>query len=1555
MSDPLEGLGWPSISTQGWYRDAPKNLKDSFRSLWTQVVAPYTNPDAFQNGVVRPEFSAWMNQFDLPAKLPDEDSIITPESLGYENGWTLIEQNPAFRQKPYDYQQAIKKIWFTQALTKNPGISRMMPSEQSVYFGKLLSRYPATSTGLIAPVDPAALQKDVENMSRAGVGALQALTNLLKGLGDTASWVINAPARALFGEGNFLTQTLMDIDKNREWYAAIRKDTSQLLTNTLPYMAGFAGGILLGDKLSTGVKVGKGVVQVGATPMRTIESLLTSTPASFSQSGQLTRIPGLLEKGAAAIGAKKLPSIAFDIAGGSIAGAVQGIGQAIGEGKPWHSNLAADMTLGVGMEAAGRYISAVRLIKQIMKTGGVPEEKLAAVMSRPFKAGDEAFFGPEMSAILKNNPSVLSLQNQVALVGPTGMRIMDSSKPEGLTLLANSFDLGITWADDGTKLTLKDGAGKIMQTFDEALPENRIKQAYIFLDTRYPLKSIADLLHMKGKGASEAFATSTNPRLKAYISNAVPESGRQFILSKLGDLGANTFDYTKTNDQAQRAVVDEIFMQLTNTDLSLKKVDTFLRSKNIDITGGQAKTQFERSAMVKQLRSDLLTMLNQPTITTGVEYVGSRGTSAPGSKDLLDPNSFDIKSSPDALGGTFSDMPKVALMSDFPVDPQVTQGTIIGDAAAIRKQLSMVKQQLTTNQATRVKAAKKSGAELKVLNNNRLVQIEMTLTDHQGNVFPVTMNFNSLDSALKTLTLGKNDIGHIFQGNQLLIEDYDSFLKKMRKEAPEQFKSDFMPFAYVKQMAAQNHFQLGWQNGRYYLQDSLNEIPTEKSLFFNDLQSVATYLKNTDIRPNTADFTGSLPISPEAIEELYKDGIPDPTKRLSTVEVPRNKRFGLSYYLASQLSPAQHFFEKAEKLAIAEQFEKIGGMGFRGFHELGRTSAREVAAFATPRNTFLKSLKKATGKKEAEYVRRLMESVTDKMEIAGMSPVLQKMPWELRSDVLQEAGEKFGQAGRQRIEEAAFKLSEYYEKLFASDPAGAKWEMFIRRYHPHIASEVRRRNVGMTSRLDMNSLTNIPKGDRQYFFELLREADPSGLALVDNPFDAAEVYTNLMARKLFVRPAIQRMGGALKKMDDFYKAKGEKPGDYLSMFNYIADMMNAIQGIQMPHDRVLAYATENTLEGVRKAVESATGRKWNSYKGRTDLIGKAIGLGISGQLAMRGYPIFKNLTQSLITGGSMIGWRWWLDGVDAVSDPKQVQRMYQLGIVKPSDVPIIGGTDAVSLRGFAEKATAMGMKGYSYADIINRTIVYTGMERRVQSALADFQAGKLTPGGFTRLSGMKLFGKPAFNEAAAMFNTGKYRELVDFLARTATDKSQFLYETFESPRFARTAIGRLAGQYTSWPINFAALLKDRIANTAFAPQSISYLARLSASSAAIAAGVYAAGLNETEWMPWNNLVASPGPYIGLITNTLAAARGDQMAAKKAIDTMVSLLPFAYAGTGLALAAQSMADGDWYAGLMHLLSAPIRTDVSPRNNLKPKELSNWLFQGYKKAQSLTKPA
>lgn len=1229
--------------------------------------------------------------------------------------------------------------------------------------------------------------------------------------------------------------------------------------------------------------------------------------------GGTTTTAGLVERAGTAIGLKAVPRVAYGTAGGATAGVFQGITEAMKERQPWHTYLPQDVSIGVATEFLSRYIGGLRQIRRQAQSLGVTPKDMFA--SKTIGTGSP--LSPELRTILEANPELRSIYNMGTALDQSGLPIANRQSRAGVAATAQVY--GWRPQFDEEALRIVDSQGKMVQEFtgpemvrfDKAVNwmDNSERAAEVFKETA------------GGKHITELIAMS--PHVEMRVGTQVPEGARRIILRHIKDHNV-PFDFS-LDRQRGIAELDNIYGMIRKQ--SSQKAATTLAQVGVIFDPDPA----DNIRTIEQIKGEIDELLPEHQF-----YIINKRTGKPVRTE---------------------DMPSVFISSKTLKQPMVFQNVYAGNPASIRKTLSTLRKKYADIGRAVSQVANKGGMTITQKLDTQVVELIVNVPKADGTMMAQTLRFPSLKRAHEALTLGTNKgytrvISHVFGDNKQLRASYDEYLKHMRKVDLGKYGTDYMPYAFAAGVAEQNGYYLGVRNGKYVLQDLIDDSGNFRQDVFDNINDVVERLNEVraDIE-NLPDFARGVKRS--AAEYLDPDVTRDPMRDIGPEAFKRTGKFGIATWLATQVGPPQYVMQRLNKLGTAKYLEDTYGFSLTRVHNNIEQTNQLFNSWQNERRVFVRGLKKGMNRADSKFIIRWLQALDTAAEAeAAVNLGMPLRNYEIKADVLQEAESVVGATKAQRIEEVGTQIRRYLDEMFGH--SGLSSDNFVKHYFPHLRDEVGK-NAGTGVYLHPDRLTNIPETDRKFFFELIREADPGQFLYDDDVFRTLEVYTHLMGRKLFIRPYMTKLARDIENMTKQVTRGGTEPSDYKAIIHYVGELMRSIEGVDVPDDRIFRMASENTLDSIAEM----TGKKWNAKK--PDLMRQLITLTTGAHLAARPYTVFRNLTQSMITGGSLIDMRWWQEGVERTLRPGGLEQVKALGIFKEHMIPTAAGS-LIEEGDILGKAVHVTMGPYKWADSVNRAIVYHGMMARMENAIDLLKAGKITKQRFLKLSGARLFGKDQLSEGSRLINTAvdpNYTAFKNHFANLAVARSQYLYNSFDQPQAFRSGLGRYFGQYTSWPINFLSLVKERLVTDSLTVgEKVAFLGRLGATTTAIGTALWSVGVNPKSFAPWNMGSVQGGPWFQLLNDSLRAANGDPVAYRTVVRFLTSVAPFAYEGEGIMRAIQAYQDGDPWEAFLHLASAPVRYDLYPRREIVTDRLEQTLMRAgnaYFQARNYSIPA
>lgn len=1483
VGEVLSRLRWDRFLSNDGYRSMSPGQQEQIKTVWMQQIAPLIYPQVQSDPIAYGQLSEYVyGTRSIPVR-PYESGIMTPSAIAGFRNWGEVENSPTYRNLDYGQQQEMKSLWYQKMAAHDNEFASLPDQNRQAFYQRLMERAPGYGYNGNAPIviadkggDTGLFQRlPIESLWEGGLaqqeqevkGWQKLLVNAVGALATSASALLAGPLSLINPEGS-TARFFKDASKERTWMN-VTSDRLNFLTESLPSFVGSAAGIMSG---------GYGAFE-----------------------GALANLGGRAVNAAL----PALPTITGRIAGASVAGMVQGIGESLSQGQPWNSNLLADATLGVGFELATRMVGAFRTAYRAAKELGVPMSD----MVRPaMDVGRATNLSPELAQAFNSNPALQKAVQDLHMVDSHGFRLETLRTPQGVDMIGDVMNLHVSHLDDA--IEIHDG-NNLLGRF-EGPDSVRIDNAVHFMMND---PKVSDIWEKSLKGKSLMEAVETAPNLEVRKIEEIPEVARAHIADYFAQNGQAGYFSNFNTVRDQTLAMDDIYRTVRRG--SVAKAASNLQARGIEFDGGGEGHQ----AAVAQLRAELDAVY--PESPYFIVNASGQG----------EPRIVNIK-----------DVPVVLIEDPLMRDPTMVDNVMVGDAATVRKVITNLRKKYADIKRSTTTLVNNGRGTITRLNDSDIIELRMSVPDGAGSLHDVTLHMPTLKQAEELLRLGRTKnveglIDDIFNGTDPSVRrSFDEFTESFKKSNPGKYTSDFAPFAFAVEMGRQRNLYVGALGGRYVVEDVMENTYR----VFDDLNSVFRHLDamRMDMAPSMTPG-----VSRSALEAVEPNGIPDPMRfDLKKVDITSDRAMGLRTLYLTQTKPTQYAIQHLENTA-GGQWLRDNGLGVTKMYNAIEDGNRAVSAFINEMDRRIKKITTGLDKTKADWVYRYVEALDNPAERAAMGE--KGKLFSTKSEVYDQMVEEYGQTVANQLSEQAVQARQYFDELFVR--TGINWGQFVQHYMPHIRAEAGKRMGNLSSRLfDYTSGINIPEPERLAFYEMTRESNPAHFIFETDVRRLMAQYTHMAARNNFLRPVMKDLRHSLNELVDTVTVRGAIPKDYEQIVRYMGNFFDSVDGLHSLVDHQIRDATNNMMERAAKLADSLSKKgadgepstKWQRRMATRsrDIVSTMITWSTGAHIAGRGYSAARNLTQSLVTTGSLLGVDWWLDGLDRLMQPGQMARMERLGIISRTAIPVAGWAE-MDIDSFLKKAVALGMTPFKEADAINRSIAYLMGEGRASRAFDRMQEGKIkNQAAFARQSGARLYGKANYNELADILNlapdaiSGR-AAFVDRLGRLAVDRTQYLYNNFDQPQLFRHGIGKWFGQYTSWPINFTSLIGQAIGPRSGMPiaDRVAFLARLSGITGSIAYGLYEAGLNPSGFLPWEMVDVGAGPQFALAMDMVKGIGGDRNALFSVITNLSRYVPYAYEGSSLWRSWQAIQDGDYTEAALHLMSAPLNYDVYPRRD------------------------
>ncbi len=341
------------------------------------------------------------------------------------------------------------------------------------------------------------------------------------------------------------------------------------------------------------------------------------------------------------------------------------------------------------------------------------------------------------------------------------------------------------------------------------------------------------------------------------------------------------------------------------------------------------------------------------------------------------------------------------------------------------------------------------------------------------------------------------------------------------------------------------------------------------------------------------------------------------------------------------------------------------------------------------------------------------------------------------------------------------------------------------------------------------------------------------------------------------------------------------------------------------------------------------------------IINTYLTLNYGAYLGFRPGLALRNLYQTILTGMPILGPKYLAYGMKAVFSNKKaaLTKAKQAGALLTDHVPVFGddllyaewhaaNLDTSGKAGVLEKfnrkaqaATNLGMRWYTSADTINRGVVFWGMRKKAMDAWNKF-GSKGEMDKFWSKSGINFFGPSIKKEFQKIQRSAGAESAIDWIGARAAEDTQWIYQLGAGPSLFSHGIGRLFGQYGTWPSWYGAYMAQGIKNLKGLERA-SFLAKNVAVHQSIILAGGLAGWNMTRWTGFSSLGWMGGPMV------------DWFSDLREIVTGVTAAGESTAGRSIALSKLGMKDvgGDGAALLPSAIGGRLQFKTDAKDRLK----------------------
>lgn len=483
-------------------------------------------------------------------------------------------------------------------------------------------------------------------------------------------------------------------------------------------------------------------------------------------------------------------------------------------------------------------------------------------------------------------------------------------------------------------------------------------------------------------------------------------------------------------------------------------------------------------------------------------------------------------------------------------------------------------------------------------------------------------------------------------------------------------------------------------------------------------------------------------------------------------------------------------------------------------------------------------------------------------------------------------------------------LNNMWDRHVQDEKINISFDDFIENYMPHYRAKSDAKAEGSltTDKYWLGKEKQMSKPAIRFASEMQRKGILKKYE--KDPFMVSMQYLRAGLFKSYMKEPIEN---AIKELNKI--PKGNQDLDQLkeSMLNYI---------------KLSAYSAPEDLAAFRNAVNNVTNNLGIELTDETkeQVINTLINMNYGAYMSWRPGLALRNLSQTLFSTLPMLGSRATGHGITAAFAGKAAwKEAYDAGaivsehIVSPVSEAVYDevaqhireatGSKLVkaSVSGAVKAARvseALGSKGLSWfrkADDVNRVIAYHGQVFKLRNAWNKYADKEISKEVFERKAGLNFFG-PTIKGEFYSRSQKSADDAIKWVGAQAAHSTQWLYQLGAGPALFSHGVGRLAGQYGTWPTWYASYLAEGMKNLQGIERA-KFAAWNMAVHAAFGYGGAAVGLNLWRWTGLSSLTWMGGPLVDYFSDLRDVVSGVTDSGEATAARTLALSHFGLQDTG----------------------------------------------------------
>jgi hypothetical protein len=378
-----------------------------------------------------------------------------------------------------------------------------------------------------------------------------------------------------------------------------------------------------------------------------------------------------------------------------------------------------------------------------------------------------------------------------------------------------------------------------------------------------------------------------------------------------------------------------------------------------------------------------------------------------------------------------------------------------------------------------------------------------------------------------------------------------------------------------------------------------------------------------------------------------------------------------------------------------------------------------------------------------------------------------------------------------------------------------------------------------------------------------------------DPYDTnlsrvAQAYLRLGAREKF-------LGEPLKQAAELVNLKTPN-GEFATgtLHPILQRWVESVRGIPDYTGKVIDGAMQVATESMNDVIDGLNKKLPENLQieqitsAPRDIIGKWILMTYAGQLGLRPMVPVRDFLTTFITGYPILGGKYLAIGAKKAFEQGAYETAQEAGaLLEPNFMRALYNTGEQGVGNTLSKVAEATLKPAQWSNNVSRLVSFWGHNERALDAMEAFsEAGGEDVKKLVRDSALTFVDESlqkSFIKEISGAKPNEFEGIAKRIAKELTEVEHWNYRTGANPGIYKYTLGRLFGQYGTWPLNYIEYARRIVAN-GDKVETFKAFTRLVIAHGAILSAAQHMGIDSAQWVFTQPAAYGGGPLMQAVIN-----------------------------------------------------------------------------------------